>query len=180
MQIGPTPLDGVFVIEPKEIADGRGFFARIYARELFESEGLNTDWPQVNNSLSRKASTLRGLHFQRQPMGECKLVRCVAGSVWDVVVDVREGSPTFGKWFGIELSASDRRMIYVGQGLAHGYLSLTDNAEVIYASSASYSPQHECTLNALDPALGIDWPVRPTVLSEKDRSALLLEGTTPW
>jgi dTDP-4-dehydrorhamnose 3,5-epimerase len=179
MRFTELPLLGAYLIEAEQRTDGRGFFARIFCGSDFQRFGLATTWPQVNNSMSEKAGTLRGLHYQRPPLHECKLVRCVRGAVWDVIVDLRSGSPSFGRWFGADLTSDNRKMIYVPAGFAHGYLSLTEKAEIIYACSQPYSPTHEGALNGTDPALGIRWPIQPIVVSNKDANAPMLEAVEP-
>lgn len=133
--------------------------------------GLETRWVQMNNSMSIEIGTLRGLHFQRPPQAEVKIVRCLYGAIWDVIVDIRKGSPTYGCWFGTELSSENRTMMYVPRGFAHGFVSLTGPAEIIYLVSAPYSPEHEGTLRWDDPMHGIAWPMVPRMISDKDKAA---------
>ncbi|GGE32073.1 dTDP-4-dehydrorhamnose 3,5-epimerase [Agaricicola taiwanensis] len=158
------------LIEPEPRGDSRGFFARIYCGDEFAAEGLETDFVQVNNSLSAQAGTLRGMHYQLPPAAEVKLVRCIRGSLWDCIVDLRPNSPTSGKWFAAELSAENRLMMYVPRGFAHGFITLTEDTEVIYMVSAAYAPQSERGLRWNDPAFGIEWPRQPMEISEKDAS----------
>lgn len=179
MNLIELPLAGAYLVRMDQIKDERGFFSRLFCEKAFRSYGLKTTWRQVNNSLSEKRATLRGLHYQRPPMQECKLVRCIRGAVWDVMVDLRHGSQTYGQWYGAELSADNRLMMYVPDCFAHGYLSLADNAEIIYASSQFYSPAHEGTLNGADPVLGIEWPIKPLIMSAKDANAPLLNAIEP-
>ncbi len=168
MKFHQTPLEGAYVIEPERRGDDRGFFARVYCEREFAAQGLNTHFVQVNNSLSAKAGTLRGLHYQLPPAGEVKLVRAVKGALWDVIADLRAGSPTYGKWFGVELSEDNRLMFYVPRGFAHGFVTLTDNVEALYLVSDFYSPQAERGVRWNDAALGIKWPKQPEEISEKD------------
>lgn len=179
MRFEPLPLDGACLVYPVPRDDERGFFARLFAVEEFSARGLATQWAHINNSCSLRAGTLRGLHFQRAPMMECKLVRCVRGAIWDVIVDLRKGSATFGRWQGATLSADNRVMMYVPAGFAHGCISLTDGAEIIYPSSHPYSAEHEGSLHWADPCVAIEWPLQPKVLSPKDASAPNLRDVVP-
>ena len=165
-----TALRGAFVIEPELIEDERGFFAYTWSRQEFERHGLNPRVMQANISLNKRNGTLRGMHFQVAPYQEAKLVRCVTGSIFDVIIDLREGSPTFHKWVAVELSARNRLMLYVPEGLSHGYQTLQDNSEVAYQISESYHPEAARGVRWDDPAFGIDWPVPVTVISERDRN----------
>lgn len=176
----PTPLAGAVVITAEPARDHRGEFARLFCAETFAAQGLDPHIDQVNYSFNPRKGTLRGLHLQRPPHGEAKLVRVTAGAVFDVIVDVRAGSSTFGAWFGLELNAAERRQLYVPVGFAHGYQSLTDAAEVAYAVSAPYAPDWQDGLRWNDPALGIDWPdLDAAILSERDRNLGLLKDFEP-
>jgi dTDP-4-dehydrorhamnose 3,5-epimerase len=168
VKIQATPLPGAHLIAPEPRGDSRGFFARIYCSDEFSAAGLETSFVQVNNSLSATAGTLRGMHYQLPPDAEVKLVRCIKGSLWDCIVDLRPDSPTSGKWFGVELNADNRLMLYVPRGFAHGFVTLTDDTEAIYMVSAGYAPQSERGLRWNDPAFGIQWPRQPVELSDKD------------
>ena len=170
MQFNKTPLIGAYTIDLEKRGDDRGFFARFFCEEEFSKVGLETRFPQINNSLSSKRGTLRGLHYQLPPAGEVKVVRCLKGSLFDVILDIRAGSPTFGKWFGAELSAENRRMMYVPRGFAHGFITLTDDVEALYLVSSFYSPENERGIRYNDPTIGIEWPVEPTELSDKDKN----------
>jgi dTDP-4-dehydrorhamnose 3,5-epimerase len=163
-----TELRGAFVLDVEPRADDRGFFARTWcARELAE-HGLETRVAQCNVSFNPRAGTLRGLHYQRPPHEEVKLVRCTRGAVFDVIADLRPGSPTLGAWVGVELSEENRRALYVPRGFAHGYQTLTDGAEVHYQVSEFYAPGAEHGIRWNDPAVGVEWPLEPTAMSEKD------------
>jgi dTDP-4-dehydrorhamnose 3,5-epimerase len=164
-----TPLAGAWLVEPEARGDERGFFARIWSRDEFAAKGLRGDFVQCNNSLSRLKGTLRGLHYQIPPHSEAKLIRCVAGRVFDVMVDMRPGSSTERRWFGTELTAENRSLIYVPEGCAHGYLSLEDESEVIYMATAPYAADAERGVRWDDPAVGVSWPIEPLFLSAKDR-----------
>lgn len=165
-----TPLPGAFLIDVEQRNDERGFFARVFCQAEFATQGLETDFVQINNSLTMRRGTLRGLHYQIEPAAEVKVVRCVAGALWDVIVDLRSTSPTFGRSFGAEITAANRRMMYVPRGFAHGLLTLTDHCEAIYLVSGVYAPGLERGVRWDDPYFGIQWPSHPAVLSEKDRT----------
>jgi dTDP-4-dehydrorhamnose 3,5-epimerase len=163
-----TKLPGSFLIDLETKEDERGFFARYYCQKKFSEYALNTNWVQLNNSLSKCVGTLRGLHFQHEPYAEVKLVRCIQGAIWDVIVDLREGSDTFGEWFGMELNDINRIMMYVPKGFAHGFITLQENSEIIYMVSDFYAPEAEQTLLWSDEAVAISWPQHPHVISKKD------------
>jgi len=166
-----TPIPGAFLIDLEKRGDERGFFARVFCEKEFAAHKLVTHFVQVNNSLSATRGTLRGMHYQLPPKAETKLVRCVRGALWDAIVDLRPGSPTFGKSFGAELSAENRRMMYVPKGFAHGFITLSDAAEAIYFVDEFYGPEQERIARWNDPRYGIQWPIPPVVLSDKDRDA---------
>lgn len=170
MKFEKTTLAGVFLIDLEPRADVRGSFARLFCEEEFRARGLETRYVQVNNSITTKRGTLRGMHYQLPPSAEVKVVRCVTGALFDVVLDLRPDSPTFGKSFGAELSASNRTMMYVPRGCAHGFLSTSDNAEALYFVSAPYGPADERGLRYDDKAFDIEWPFEPLEVSDKDRS----------
>jgi dTDP-4-dehydrorhamnose 3,5-epimerase len=165
-----TGLDGAWLIDLEKRSDERGFFARLFCKEEFRAVGLKTDFAQINTSLSVTAGTLRGMHYQLPPASEVKVVRCIRGELWDCIVDLRPDSSTFGKWFGATLSADNRAMMYVPEGFAHGFITLSDEAEALYLVSAPYSPEHERGLHWNDPAFAIDWPRTPSKISTKDDS----------
>ena len=168
MIFNETPLKGAYTIELEKRGDERGFFARMFCQNEFAAHGLETNFVQVNNSLSTKKGVLRGMHMQAPPHGEVKLVRCVKGAVWDFIVDLRPDSPSFRQWFGAELSAENRCMMYVPRGFAHAFVTLCDDSEVIYLVSAFYAPQSERGVRWDDPALGISLPVEVTEITDKD------------
>jgi dTDP-4-dehydrorhamnose 3,5-epimerase len=163
-----TPLIGAYLIELERRGDARGFFARYFCENEFAAKGLETRFVQINNSLSAKAGTLRGLHYQLPPAAEVKVVRCVRGALWDVIVDLRPDSPTFRKWYGAELNAENRLMMYVPRGFAHAILTLSDDAEAIYLDSNFYGPKEERGVRWNDPSIGIEWPRAPAEISDKD------------
>lgn len=167
----PTELDGAYVVDLEPREDERGFFARAWAQDEFGAHGLSTDVVQANIAFNRRKGTLRGMHFQREPHAEAKLVRCTRGALYDVIVDLRPGSPTQARWIGVELTADNRRMLYVPEGFAHGYQTLVDDTEAHYQVSAAYAPDAEGGVRWDDPAFGIEWPdPDPSVMSDKDRS----------
>ena len=170
MRFTPTAIEGVFVIEPEPIEDGRGFFARAWCEEELAEQGLEAGFVQANLSFNEHKGTLRGLHYQVPPHAEAKLVRCTRGAICDVALDLRPHSPTYKQWEGVELSASNRRMLYVPEGCAHGYETLAADTEVYYSVSAFYAPEAERGVRYDDPAFGIEWPLPVQVISEKDRS----------
>lgn len=178
MKFVPTPLDGAFVVEPEPVSDDRGFFARSFCQNEFRAHGLEPAAAQCNISFNRKRGTLRGLHFQAKPHEEAKLVRCTRGTIWDVIVDLREGSPTRHLWFSAELSADNYRALYVPAGFAHGFQTLVDDSEVLYLMSEFYHPESARGLRWDDPVLGISWPFSDPVLSPRDRSYPLLANAT--
>ena len=168
MIIQPLPLLGAYVISPEKNEDARGFFVRIFCEKEFKAAGLETKFIQMNNSLSYKKGTLRGMHYQLPDSAEVKVVRCIKGALYDVIVDIRPDSPTFKQWCGVELSESNRCMMYVPRGFAHGYITLEDDTEMIYLVSAEYSPDKERGIRYDDLAIGIKWPIRHCDISMKD------------
>jgi dTDP-4-dehydrorhamnose 3,5-epimerase len=173
MKVNPTALPGVLLIEPRVFGDDRGFFMETYNRLRFAEHGISDAFVQDNHSHSMK-NVVRGLHFQ-QPNPQGKLLRVVRGAVFDVAVDIRRGSPTFGKWFGAELSADNKRQLWIPPGFAHGFWVLEDHTDVEYKCTAPYDPASERSIRFDDPAIGIEWPEGKAILSEKDRAAPLLK-----
>ncbi|MBX7221895.1 MAG: dTDP-4-dehydrorhamnose 3,5-epimerase [Blastocatellia bacterium] len=165
-----TKLAGVFLIELEPHADERGFFARSFCRSEFAAKGLNPNLVQCNISYNRQRGTLRGIHFQAEPYPEAKLVRCTAGALFDVVVDLRPDSPTFKTWYGVELSAANRLMLYIPPGCGHGFQSLADDTEVFYQMSEMYHPEAARGVRWNDPVLGIVWPLAEPVISQRDQT----------
>jgi dTDP-4-dehydrorhamnose 3,5-epimerase len=174
MKFSRTTLPGLWLIELELREDERGFLARTYCENEFAELGLNTRWPQCNLTLTKKCRAIRGLHFQVKPKPEIKLIRCAAGKIFDVLVDVRRDSPTFGQWEGFELSAENRRQLYVPGGFAHGFQCLADNCEVFYQMSEFYFPELARGLRWDDPQIGIRWPLPQAILSERDQKLPLL------
>jgi dTDP-4-dehydrorhamnose 3,5-epimerase len=169
MKFHETPCAGSYLIELEPFADDRGFFARAFCAREFSERGLVSAFLQVNNSFSARRGTLRGMHFQLPPRAETKMVRCVRGALWDCLLDLRTDSPTRGRWYGTELSAENRKMLYVPKGFAHGFITLCDDTEMLYFVDEVYDPGLERGVRWDDAAFGIEWPIAPTVISEKDR-----------
>ncbi|HEX9160854.1 MAG TPA: dTDP-4-dehydrorhamnose 3,5-epimerase [Thermoanaerobaculia bacterium] len=169
MKVTPTPLAGVVVIEPKVFSDDRGLFLETYNAERYREAGIIDLFVQDNHSRSRRG-VLRGLHYQ-EPNAQGKLVRCSRGAIFDVAVDIRRGSPQFGKWFGVELSERNQHMLWVPAGFAHGFCALTDECDVIYKCTALYNAASDRSILWNDPEIGIDWPLRDPLLSPKDAAA---------
>jgi dTDP-4-dehydrorhamnose 3,5-epimerase len=169
MRFERTTVPGAWVVEPKVHADERGLFARTWDTDVFAQRGLNPKLVQCSTSWNSVAGTLRGLHYQTTPHEEAKLVRCTAGAIFDVVVDLRPMSPAFCRWFGLTLSADNRLALYIPEGCAHGFLTLADGAEVLYQMSEFHVPAVARGARWDDPAFGIDWPADVLVMNERDR-----------
>lgn len=165
-----TKLPGAFIIEAEPIEDERGFFARTWSQEEFAARGLNANFVQCNSSFNKLRGTLRGMHYQIPPHEEVKLVRCTSGAIYDVIIDLREDSPTRFKWIAVELNARNLAMLYIPRGFAHGFQTLTDEAEVFYQVSEYYHQESARGVRWDDPLFGIDWPREISVVSERDRS----------
>lgn len=174
MNFSPARLDGVYIIDLQPVADSRGWFARTYCKNEFAAIGHTKEWVQLNHSFTAKKGTVRGMHYQLQPFSEIKLVRCVAGAVMDTVIDLRKGSKTFLNWISVELSADNKKMIYIPEGFAHGFQALSDNCELIYHHSAFYTPGSEGGIRYDDPMVNIQWPLPVADISERDLSHQLL------
>jgi len=175
MHFQETSLDSAFLICPELLQDERGFFARTWCQREFSERGLNSQLVQCNVSQNVQRGTLRGMHWQAMPRPETKLVRCTSGAIFDVIVDVRTGSPTFGDWQGFELSAANRRALYIPAGFAHGFLTLEDNSEVFYQMSDFYESSLSRGLHHSDPTVGIKWPDEIRIVSERDQSLPFLQ-----
>lgn len=165
----PTKLEGAWIVELDPRGDERGFFGRAWCRREFEEQGLIGDFVQANVSFSRGKGTIRGLHYQVSPDQEAKFIRCIRGAVWDIIVDVRPESPTYLEWLGVELTADNRRQLYVPKGCAHGYQTLAADSEVLYQVSSFYAPKAERGIRWDDPQFAIDWPEAVGAISPKDR-----------
>lgn len=175
MDVKDTKLAGVKLLKPRRFGDHRGFFAETYSRRVYAGLGMDSEFVQDNHSLSAAVGTVRGLHFQAPPHAQAKLVRCGRGAIFDVAVDIRRGSPTYGQWVGYDLSAENGAQLFIPAGFAHGFATLESNSEIIYKCSDYYAPETEGSLRWDDPVIGIDWPVTgAAILSEKDAVAPLL------
>jgi len=165
-----TKLKGAFLIDIQKLEDERGFFARTWCEHEMAEHGINVHIVQANTSLNLKKGTLRGMHFQKSPYVEAKLVRCIRGAVYDVMVDLRPESPTFKQWFGVELTADNYKMVFIPEKFAHGFVTLEDNSELTYMISQFYTPGYDMGFRWNDPAFNINWPVEVAVISEKDKN----------
>lgn len=175
-----TELAGAYVVEPEPIEDQRGFFARTFCAETFARQGLAASFDQISISFNRTAGVLRGLHLQRPPKAEAKLIRCTAGAVFDVIVDLRAGSPTYGRWIGVELSAANRRQLYVPPGLAHGFQAIMDGTELAYHIASPYAPELQDGVRFDDPDLAVAWPdPHGAIVSDRDRNLPTLSAFKP-
>lgn len=170
MLFHPTTLAGAWLIEPELVSDERGAFARTWCAKEFEERGLNPHLVQCNVSINRLAGTVRGMHFQREPHAEAKLVRCTRGAIYDVIVDLRPDSPTYRRWQGFELTATNHRQLYIPQHFAHGFQTLTDDSEVFYQMSREYHAASSTGVRWDDPALAVEWPRNITLISQRDRT----------
>lgn len=175
MRFTETKLEGLWVVEPEPRVDERGFFARVFCKGEMAEHEVCADFVQASISFSRRKGTLRGMHWQDYPHGEAKLVRCTMGAVYDVVLDLRKGSPTKGRWEHFELTPENRRMVYVPKGFAHGFMTLQDNSEVFYQMSEFYHPESATGVRWNDPTFGIRWPFSEVILSEHDRTWPLVD-----
>ena len=164
----PVPLAGIYTIELDPFMDERGWFARTYCKNEFAAIGHTAEWVQLNHSFTVETGTIRGMHYQLPPFSEIKMVKCIAGAVYDVVVDLRKESATFLQWFGTELSAANKKMIYIPAGFAHGFQTIADNSELIYHHSQYYTPGVEAAIKYNEPKLNINWPLAVTHISERD------------
>ena len=170
MIFAETPLSGAYIVDIERLADDRGFFARSFCRDEFEARGLDPRVVQCDISFNARRGTLRGMHYQAAPFEEAKLVRCTRGAIYDVIVDIRPGFPTFKQHLGVELAAAGHRALYVPQGFAHGFLTLADSTEVFYQMTEPYSPEHARGFRWDDPAFAIEWPQAVRMMSDRDRS----------
>jgi dTDP-4-dehydrorhamnose 3,5-epimerase len=183
MHVEQTEIEGVLKLTPTKAGDERGFFSEVFRRDRLEAFGVTDDWMQDNHALSAARGVMRGLHFQRRPFAQAKLIRVIRGVIFDVAVDIRAGSPTYGRHVGVELSAANWAQLYVPAGFAHGYCTLSENTEVAYKVSAPYSKESEGGLLWDDPELAIAWPIAAAeaICNDRDRSwPRLQEFTTPF
>ncbi|MBD5558860.1 MAG: dTDP-4-dehydrorhamnose 3,5-epimerase [Clostridia bacterium] len=174
MRCETTFIEGLRIIHPDCYGDGRGWFMETYSKPKYEEMGIDCEFVQDNQSYSARKGILRGLHFQNEPYAQAKLIRCTRGAVFDVAVDLRRGSATYGKWYGIELSADNKTQFFIPRGFAHGFLTLTDDVEFQYKVDQIYSKEHDRSIRFDDPAIGVEWGIDEPILSEKDLSAPLL------
>lgn len=179
MKFVPTKFENAWLIEPDRHEDERGFFARTWCQREFEERGLTADLVQCSVSFNKARGTLRGMHFQAAPNEEAKLVRCTQGSIFDVIVDVRRQSPTFGEWQSFELSSKNRNALLIPEGFAHGFQTLAPDSELLYQMSEFFHPESARAFHFADPAVGIDWPLPVAAISEKDQSNSPLDHTRP-
>ena len=177
MKFASTGLKGSYIIDIFPVEDERGWFVRTFCKEEFNEIGHTKEWVQLNQSFTNDAGTIRGMHFQIQPFSEIKLIRCIAGKIFDVIIDLRQNSNTFLKWFGIELSAENKKMIYIPAGFAHGFQTLTDNCQLIYHHTAIYMPGYEAGIKYDDKIININWPRPVTKVSERDKNHPLLSSS---
>mgnify|MGYP000919121828 CR=1 FL=1 len=171
-----TSINDLFIIETDVFGDNRGWFTETYNKQKYSNLGIDIEFVQDNHSKSLEKGTLRGLHFQNEPFAQTKLVRCTKGKVYDVAVDLRKGSPTFLKWFGVELSEDNHLQLFIPKGFGHGFVTLTENAEVQYKVDNFYSKQHDRTIRFDDPKIGVNWGIANPILSEKDKNAPFLKS----
>ena len=173
-----TSLKDVFILEPQVFGDARGWFMESWSQRKMAEAGLDVEFLQDNQSFSAQKGTLRGLHYQLNPMCQAKLLRCTRGKIFDVAVDIRKGSPQYGEWVGVELSAENKRQLFIPRGFAHGFITLTDDVEVQYKADNYYAPDCDGNIRWDDPEIGVEWPIQPVILSDKDRTAPLLSERT--
>jgi dTDP-4-dehydrorhamnose 3,5-epimerase len=176
MKFTEIPLKGAYIIETEPFRDKRGLFARTYCKREFQEIGHNKDFVQFNHSATTQKGTLRGMHYQVPPSAEIKLIRCVSGKVYDVIVDIRFQSPTFLRCYGVELDEENMRMIYVPEGFAHGFQTLEDNTQLIYHHTQYYDPANERGIRYNDPSIAIEWPLEPVNVTDKDKSYPLIDN----
>lgn len=176
MKFVEAPIAGPYIIEIEPFMDERGFFSRVFCQKELSRIGFHKPIVQINHSATVQKGTIRGIHYQTPPASEIKIIRCICGSIFDVMVDIRTGSPTFMQWHGVEISKDNMRMVYIPEGFAHGFQTLADNVELIYHHSEFYSPEYERTIRFDDPSLAIDWPLPAGPISEKDQNCPLLEN----
>jgi len=177
MKITQTTINDLLVIEPNVFGDHRGWFVESYNEKVFKDNGVDVKFRQDNHSYSKQKGVLRGLHFQNDPHAQTKLVRCTRGKIWDVAVDLRKSSTTYLKWFGIELTPENHKMLLVPQGFAHGFITLEENSEVQYKVDNYYNPNTDRSIKYNDLDIGIQWPLKDIILSEKDQNAPLLKNS---
>jgi dTDP-4-dehydrorhamnose 3,5-epimerase len=173
-KVGDTNLNGLKILSGKKNEDSRGYLSRIFCKDELCAIGWSKSIAQVNHTLTTSAGTVRGMHYQIRPFTDDKLITCIRGSIWDVALDLRANSPTFLQWYGLELSAKNKKSLYIPEGFAHGFQSLEDYCELIYCHSEGYTPEYESGINPLDPMIDISWPREVALLSERDQKRELL------
>ncbi|HUD04882.1 MAG TPA: dTDP-4-dehydrorhamnose 3,5-epimerase [Patescibacteria group bacterium] len=176
MIVTNPPISGLKIITPDKFADNRGYFLKSFEKKAFLEQGIDFEIVQVNHSFNLVKGTLRGMHFQVEPFAQAKLIFCQKGRVFDVAIDLQKDSPTYKKWYGLELSEENKQILYIPKGFAHGFQTLEDNTEVIYYISNEYSKEHESGVKWDDPAFGINWPLEPTVIADKDKNWPTFQG----
>ena len=174
LEIAPTPLAGVMQVRRQRLRDDRGYLARVFCAEELSAAGWNVPIAQINLTQTNRPGTVRGMHYQLPPYSECKLVSCMRGEVWDVALDLREGSPTFLRWHALHLSGDNDTAMLLPEGVAHGFQSLSADAELLYCHSLPYAAQHERGLNPLDPRIAIEWPMAVSAMSPRDHDHPML------
>lgn len=178
MKLTETALKGVFVIEPQVFGDARGWFMESWSEKKLAEAGIKVNFVQDNHSFSATKGTLRGLHYQLNPMCQAKMLRCSRGEILDVAVDIRKGSPQYAKWVAVKLSAENKKQLFIPRGFAHGFITLTDDVEVQYKADNYYAPEYDGNIRWDDPEIGVDWLIKPVIFSEKDKNAPLLKERT--
>lgn len=177
MDVEKTRIEGAIVLTPKVFGDNRGWFMESYSKRTLAEVGITDDFIQDNRSFSAEKGTLRGLHCQTEPMAQAKLITCLKGEILDVAVDIRQGSPTYMKWVAVKLTEENKKMFYIPAGCLHGFVTLTDNVEVMYKVNNFYSPENDRSIRFDDPAIGVEWGVTDPILSQKDLNAPLLSDS---
>lgn len=178
MKVTETRLQDVYVVEPQVFGDARGWFTESWSEKKLAAAGIKVDFVQDNHSYSAQKGTLRGLHYQLNPMCQAKMLRCTRGKIFDVAVDIRKGSPQYGQWVGVELSAENHKQLFIPRGFAHGFITLVDDVEVQYKADNYYAPECDGNIRWDDPDIGVEWPLEPVILSDKDKTAPLLKERT--
>ena len=177
MKVIKTDIEDLIIIEPDVFGDNRGWFSETYNQKVFKDNGIDVIFKQDNHSYSKQKGVLRGLHFQNESCAQTKLVRCIRGKIWDVAVDLRKSSPTYLKWFGLELTPENHKMLFIPQGFAHGFITLEENTEVQYKVDNFYNPNTDRSIKYNDPDIAIMWPLNDIILSEKDKKAPYLKDS---
>jgi len=175
MKFNKTKIKGLFIIEPTKFSDERGYFLKSFEKQVFLKQGIKFEISQINHSFNKKKATLRGMHMQKKPFSEAKIVQCIKGRIIDVAIDLRKNSKTYGKWEAVELSEDNKTVFYIPEGFAHGFETLEENSEVLYFMTGKYSKEHELGFRWNDPFFGITWPLKPLVIADKDQAWSLIK-----